>query len=311
MSEIIIERAPMGVSLQDGGRKTYARFGIASAGSMDWARHAMANRMLGKHLSVTVIEIGPAGIGLTLKSGCLQFSFAGPRYVVQIDGRPISCPARAILDQGQHLEITPDSGAMWGYLAVQGAFDVPKYLGSYSENSVSGMRAISIEPGGQLTILDATHIRPESSAYIDPYIAYEQQSIGIIPSSQYAHFSQAVKEQLVSQPLSIEPRFDRMAYRVMGVQLQCDKGHDILSDGITMGAIQVPGDGQPFILMADHQTTGGYPKIACVCKADLPRIAQMGAGKFFRFHWESIEVALKRWALVNKQIETMLPLLAK
>lgn len=311
MSEIMIDRAPMGVSLQDGGRKAYARYGIASAGAMDWARHAMVNRMLDKPLYATVIEIGPAGIGITLISGCLQFSFAGPRFVVQIDGRPISSPARAILQQGQHLEITPDSGAMWGYLGVQGEFAAQKYLGSHAENSVSGMRAISVAQGKQLSLLDSAHIMPVASAYIDPYIAYEQQAIGIVPASQYTHFTRQMRAVLVSQSLTIEARFDRMAYRLMGVQLECENGYDILSDGITMGAIQVPGDGQPFILMADHQTTGGYPKIACVCKADLPRIAQMAAGKHFRLHWQTIERAFQRWVVVNQQIKNMLPISTK
>ena len=96
-----------------------------------------------------------------------------------------------------------------------------------------------------------------------------------------------------------------MAYRLQGVNIVCDKGHDILSDGVTMGAIQVPGDGKPFILMADHQSTGGYPKIGCVCKADLPRLAQMAPGRNFKLAWQTVDQALQEWFVINQQISAM------
>jgi len=103
----------------------------------------------------------------------------------------------------------------------------------------------------------------------------------------------------------IASRFDRMAYQLRGVRLTCEQGHDILSDGVTMGAIQVPGDGRPFVLMADHQPTGGYPKIACICKADLPRLAQMAPGRHFSLHWTTPELAVQRWAAINQQLDTL------
>ncbi len=308
MSEIKIERAPTAVSLQDAGRTGWLRYGVARAGPMDWARQAMANQVLGKDVTDTVIEVGPAGMDLLLISGVLQFSFAGPRYQVQIDGQSIPGPMRAILHAGQQLKIIPRTGAMWGYVGVQGDFQASEYLGSHADNSVSGMRAVSLSQGATLSIADAVHTSPHTATYVDPYIAYEHLPIGIVPSSQYHDFSDEMRNQLAHQALSIEPRFDRMAYRLQGAQILCEKGHDILSDSITMGAIQVPGDGQPFVLMADHQTTGGYPKIACICMADLPRVAQMAPNKPFYFRWETVDQALESWSVIRRQIAAMQPL---
>ena len=144
--------------------------------------------------------------------------------------------------------------------------------------------------------------------YIDPLIMQTRATLGILPSSQYDHFSEQTKAELVGQPLTISARYNRMAYRLEGVQIRCEQGYDILSDGVTMGAIQVPGDGQPFVLMADHQPTGGYPKIACLCQADLPRFAQMAPGQPFKLSWVSMDQAMQAWTDLHTQIEQLMPL---
>lgn len=305
MKRLHIQRAPIGVSLQDAGRKGYLRYGVSTAGPMDWAHHAMANSILGKPLGDTAIEVGPAGMDLILDAGELQLSFAGPGFVINYAGINYSNPARFMLNAGQLLKIVPRTGAMWGYLGIQGTFDLPLFLGSHAENSVSGLNAIRIASGSSLPVRDNEPVSPSVQNYIDPYIGYEGQTIGILPSSQFDDFPEQMRAKLVSEVLSIAPRFDRMAYQLKGVNLRLEKGHDILSDGVTMGAIQVPGDGRPFVLMADHQPTGGYPKIACICKADLPRLAQLAPGRYFTMQWISLDQGLNRWATVIQQIESM------
>ena len=305
MSVLDIHRASVGVSIQDAGRKGYLRYGISGAGPMDWARHAMANHMLAKPPGEAVIEVGPAGVGLSLDAGQLQMSFAGPGFRLELGNQTLACPASFVLKAGQRLEVVPRAGAMWGYLGIQGAIEVPPLLGSYAENSVSGLCARKLRTGSRLPVRSDEIKNTVVQAYIDPYIAFENQPLGLLPSSQFDDFSDKMKALLVSKPLSIAPRFDRMAYQLRGLQLNCDKGHDILSDGVTMGALQVPGDGRPFVLMADHQPTGGYPKIACICKADLPRIAQMAPGKLFTLQWMTPDQGLKRWFSIKQQIQSM------
>jgi len=306
---LIIRRAPPGISIQDGGRTGYLRYGVAAAGPMDWAHHAMANQILGKPADAAAIEVGPAGIGLEVEQGELQISFAGPGYRLHLQGKVFNSPLRLVLQAGQKLEIVPLTGAMWGYVGFQGHLDLPKLLGSYAENTVNGLGVMPIRAAGErLALSGAKVLSPATQTYIDPLIMQAHAAFGILPSSQYDHFSEQAKADLVKQTLSISPRYDRMAYRLEGLQVHSEKGYDILSDGVTMGAIQVPGDGQPFVLMADHQPTGGYPKIACVCKADLPRFAQMSPGQPFQFRWVGMDQAIQAWTDLRKQIEQLTPL---
>ena len=193
---------------------------------------------------------------------------------------------------------------MWGYLGLRAKPNIPLLLNSYAENSVSGLNAARLEEGSELAVTPLPVVEPVAQAYVDPYLPYQNQPVDILPSSQYEHFTEQVRAMLVSRALTIAPRFDRMAYQLQGVRLRSERGHDILSDGVTMGAIQVPGDGRPFVLMADHQPTGGYPKIACVCKADLPRLAQMAPGRPFSLRWSSIELALMKWREIRRQLDS-------
>jgi len=305
---LIIRRAPLGVSIQDGGRVGYLRYGVAAAGPMDWARHAMANRMLDKPTNSAAIEIGPAGIDLEVEQGELQISFAGPGYRLQLAGRVLNGPLRLTLQAGQTLEILPQAGAMWGYVGFQGRLDLPLLLGSHAENTVNGLGVMPIRAGSCLPISATQASSPKMQMYMDPLIMQAGATFGILPSSQYDHFSEQSKADLVRQPLSIAARFDRMAYRLEGLQVRCEQGYDILSDGVTMGAIQVPGDGRPFVLMADHQPTGGYPKIACLCQADLPCFAQISPGQAFQFKWLGMDQAIQAWIDLRTQIEQLTPL---
>ncbi len=305
MNYLHIHRAPGGVSIQDAGRNGYLRYGVSSAGPMDWARHAMANILLAKTPGDAAIEVGPAGVGLSLEGEDMQFSFAGPGFVLKIGGQAFAGPARFILKAGQALEVTPRRGSMWGYLGIQGKLDLSPVLGSYSENNVGGLAARKINPGIRLGVCRTRVNKPAVQAYVDPYIALEKRPLEMMPSSQYGHFSSETRACLAGKAIAIAPRFNRMAYQLSGVHLRCENGHDILSDGVTMGAIQVPGDGRPFVLMADHQPTGGYPKIACICKADLPRIAQMTPGELFTLRWITPAQAIIRWISINEQIKSM------
>lgn len=305
MKRLCVHRAPIGISLQDAGRRGYLRYGVSAAGPMDWARHAMANHMLGKHPAETAIEVGPAGIGLTLDSGELQVSFAGPGFTLFCEGTVFTGPGRFVLKAGQPLEVIPRAGAMWGYLGIQGEFNITPVLGSQAEHRVGGLYARRLSAGCELPVRENSPMLPSLQHYMDPYILYQRQEIAILPSSQFDDFSPRMKARLVNKMTSIAPRFDRMAYQLQGLCIRCDKGHDILSDGVTMGAIQVPGDGHPFILMADHQPTGGYPKIACVSRADLPRIAQMSPGQLFTMCWTTPEQALVRWTTIRRQLGSL------
>lgn len=298
-------RVPAGVSLQDAGRTGYLRYGVAEGGPMDWVRHRMVNHMLGKAPGTTVLECGPAGVDLQLEQGILQLAFAGPGFALQLDQRQLSGPLCFTLRAGQRLRIVPRRAAMWGYLGFQAELALPDVLGSHADHSASGLRAMPVQAQETLTLRPGEPHESAEQYFIDPCLGRSSAAIGILPAAQYDHFSEQQKRQLVDEQWSIARRFDRMAYRLEGRQLKCERGHDILSDGVTMGSIQVPADGRPFVLMADHQPTGGYPKIATVCMADLPRLAQTLPGSPIRFRWIDLDQALAAWEEMRARIDSM------
>ncbi len=159
----------MGVSVQDAGRKGYLRYGVSAAGPMDWARHAMVNCMLKNPPGSAAIEVGPAGVGLSLQKGQLQMSFAGPGFSLKIDDQMYTGPVHFVLKAGQTLELVPRNGAVWGYLGLQGGFGVPLLLGSYSENSVSGLAACKVSTGSRLPVPGKPVNYSGVQAYVDPY----------------------------------------------------------------------------------------------------------------------------------------------
>ena len=192
---------------------------------------------------------------------------------------------------------------MWGYLGLAGELALPALLGSHAENTASGLRVLPLAEGQEIPLVPRALSVSAVQAYVDPMLAWQDRPLGVLPSSQFSDFSQPARDRLVASALTIAPRFDRMAYQLAGIELACERGHDILSDGITQGAIQVPGSGRPFVLMADHQPTGGYPKIACICMADLPRLAQMTPGRAFSLRWVELSEAMLTWQQLRHQLD--------
>jgi allophanate hydrolase subunit 2 len=135
-------------------------------------------------------------------------------------------------------------------------------------------------------------------ALIAPWLARENAALRLLLGPQDDYFTRSAIDALLCANWRLSPRSDRMAYRLDGPRLEHAKGHDIVSDGVTFGAIQVPGDGAPLVLMADRQPTGGYPKIAHVIGADLGALAQTRPGESLRFRqvsWEEAVAARRAW----------------
>ncbi len=183
---------------------------------------------------------------------------------------------------------------MWGYLAVGGGLAEPAVLGSLSTHLRSGLgpfggRALA---AGLLLPVAATAEAggEEWAVYGDP--AGTDGPIRYVPGPQDDHFTPQVTDLFIASVYRLARRSDRMAYRLEGTALSHARGHDIISDGIALGSIQVPGDGLPLVLMADRQPTGGYPKIGTVIRADLPRLAQARPGDPLRFTPVSVDAAV-------------------
>jgi biotin-dependent carboxylase-like uncharacterized protein len=189
------------------------------------------------------------------------------------------------LAQGQRLRVRAGAAGAWCYLAVGGRLAVAPTLGSIATHLRSGLggldgRALAagdVLPLGDLGALEAP------AALTAPWLERPGDLIRIILGPQADYFAADEIARFCAGPWTVSARSDRMAYLLDGPRLSHAKGFNIISDGVVMGAIQVPGDGRPIVLMADRQVTGGYPKIATVIGPDLGRLAQLRPGARFRF----------------------------
>ncbi|MCU0802766.1 MAG: biotin-dependent carboxyltransferase family protein [Rhodobacteraceae bacterium] len=296
MTVLHILQAGPATTLQDRGRHGFLRFGVTPAGPMDWFSHQLANRLLENPPDAAVIEIGPTGLICTAPAGPLRLAVVAPGFSVERGKDRLPGRVALTLQKGQRLIIRPGpAGGMWAYLALPGGVDAPPVMGSRATHLRSGLGPGPVQTGDTLQAVDpgraAQEGQPDQGLILPP-LPPGPDALRYVPGPQDDLFGPDSHAALQAGPYAVSPRSDRMAYRLTGPPLPALAGHDIVSDGIAMGAIQVPGDGQPFVLMADRQPTGGYPKIGTVIRADLPILAQLRPGVPFRFIPVTIDAAV-------------------
>jgi len=207
-------------------------------------------------------------------------------------------PSAAVvrLEPEATLSIRPGASGAWCYLAVAGHIDVSPTLGSVATHVRTGIGGIDgrmLAPGDLLPVRAPRDIQPAVARIEAPWLERSGDVIRVVLGPQSDYFSADQIAAFLAGPWTVSDRSDRMAYLLDGRPLVHAKGFNIVSDGIVMGAIQVPGEGKPLVLMADRPPTGGYPKIATIIGADLGRIAQFRPGTRFRFTAVSVAEAVK------------------
>lgn len=290
----IVSAGP-GVTLQDGGRHGLLRFGVTSAGPMDPAAHATANNAAGVPPASAALEVSMGGVELEVQGDALVVAVAGGSFVVIADGTELAHPCVLTLEPGVRLSVRAGARGAWTYVAVGGRIDVPPVLGSVSTHTRSGLGGLD---GRALAAGDAMAVRSPSqhdgppATFDSPWLDRPGDVARVVLGPQDDYFDPDQVEAFLHGPWTVTGRSDRMAYILEGPKLAHAKGFNIVSDGIPMGAVQVPGSGKPIVLMADRQPTGGYPKIATVIGADLGPLAQLRPGAEFRFEAVTIEDAV-------------------
>jgi 5-oxoprolinase (ATP-hydrolysing) subunit C len=237
--------------------------------------------------TVAAIEVSLGGIEVTVDDGAIAVAVAGGEFAITLDGQTLPPAVTALLEPGAKLRLRAGNSGSWCYLAVAGGFDLPPVLGSVSTHTrtaIGGLDGRALLAGDRLAIGSAQARQPsETGLIVAPLLDRPADTIRVILGPQADYFAKEQIEAFLAGPWKISARGDRMACFLEGPRLTHAKGFNIASDGIAMGAIQVPGEGQPIVLMADRQSTGGYPKIATIIGPDLGRLAQARAGTTIRF----------------------------
>jgi biotin-dependent carboxylase-like uncharacterized protein len=295
VTELVIDSAGPATSLQDAGRFGWQRYGVGPAGAMDRPALALANALVGNPPGMAGIEFALMGGRLQVAGGRARVALAGAASSLRIDGRPVPALTSATLYEGQALEVAAARAGMFFYLAVAGGFALPPALGSLSlhhRTGTGGFHGRTLRAGDRLPLTLAEPAGPDLMLPEAP--PAEAGPFRVVLGPQADHFSEAGIATFLGSDYVITDQADRMGMRLTGPAIEHSaKGYNIVSDGIPTGGIQVPGNGLPLILLADRQTTGGYPKIATIISWDLPRLAQCRPQTRVRFKSVTREEAVR------------------
>ncbi|WP_296420459.1 biotin-dependent carboxyltransferase family protein [Pseudooctadecabacter sp.] len=275
-----IDHAGPLVSLQDAGRTGGLRFGVSPSGAMDRAAAAAANAAIGNPAGSTVIEVSLGGIALTTDTP-LTLAMTGGAFGVDVSGTKWAMPCVLTLEPGQSLTLRGGAEGSWAYLAMAGTIVAPSWMGSTARHSKSGLGSPALTTGSTLRI-EAPEVRPTRLGNL-PRSPNDTGPLRVVMGPQDQYFTRDAVESFLTKPFRLSPASDRMGLRLEGPPLPLTGALSIPSEPILRGSVQVSGDGVPTVLMADHQSTGGYPKIATVISVDTDRLAQMRAGQTIAF----------------------------
>ncbi|RBM32618.1 biotin-dependent carboxyltransferase family protein [Vibrio tarriae] len=273
--------------LHDLGRYGFSHFGITPSGPVDEYAYSWANYLLANPVNCATLEITLGPAEFLLRSDA-QLAIAGGDLNATLDGHPIANWSRFYAKQGQTLRFGLTRNGLRAYLAVQGGFTVSSQLGSVSTHVRQGLggltsQGLALQTGNDL----AFSARQIAQKPVQMTFRFRPDynlplRLRVIESYQYQAFSPSAMESFYRSEFIVTPNSDRMGYRLQGETIS-PPDQAILSEGIALGAIQVPPNGQPIILLNDRQTIGGYPKLGCVARIDLPRLAQAKPGHSVQF----------------------------
>jgi biotin-dependent carboxylase-like uncharacterized protein len=281
---------PVPASIQDLGRRGYRHYGVPVSGALDSVSFRLANALVRNPPGAAALEMRLAGPRLQAHAPVRVALAHAEATIEAADGtrKPLPAWHSATLAAGDILKVGAVQGGA-GYLAVAGGFDVPAVLGSRATYARAGFGQL-LREGMSLPMGCADLNTPELA--VQPAPTFADGPIRVIPGPQREMFTDAAFATFISSDYAVTQEADRMGLRLAGPTLTHVAGADIVSDAVTPGAIQVPGDGRPIVLLADCQSVGGYAKIATVIAADLPRLGRLLPGNTIRFAAVDIDTAL-------------------
>lgn len=265
--------------LQDNGRFGQAALGLTTGGPMDAASAAWANRLLGNMANATLIECSVGGLQLQVNVNS-YFVVTGASLTLTINGKSAQQWTVHKVQQGDVIELGMVSQGLRAYLAVAGGFNVAAQFGSSAtvlREKIGGLNGNKLQPDDLLpcSAVNSLPKRQLPDAYRPKF--HNILTLRLVEGYQADSFSQTERQRFYLNSYKVTPQADRMGYKLSGSAIHCQQSQ-LLSEGICYGAVQIPPDGQPIVLLNDRQTLGGYPKIGTVLSLDCALLAQAAAG---------------------------------
>lgn len=315
-----INKDGLQTTVQDLGRIGFQKYGVIVSGVMDPFAHRLANLLVGNPETVPTIEITLMGPQLTFLEDCI-FSLTGGDLSPSLNGNSIKMWRPIFAKKGCKLTFGKPLSGCRTYLAVAGGISVPEVMGSkstYLRAGIGGSNGRTLKKGDVVQLgetspnikpfidklaqveSDSSFIQLDWTLMTQVIPKYKSESIVRVTEGRQAKlFDEKSKDAFYQDAFKISSDSDRMGYRLNGQQLALKEAKELVSEGVAFGSIQVPPDGQPIILMADRQTTGGYPKIGQVASVDLPKVSQLKPGESIRF--EKITLEESQQLLLNER----------
>jgi antagonist of KipI len=296
VSDLAVVDPGLLTTVQDLGRFGHQRVGVPPSGPMDRAAFLVANRLVGNPDAAAALECTIKGPRLEVRQAAV-IAVTGAPMGFTVDGQEAPAWTAVRVRPGDIVGFQMASAGCRAYLAVAGGIDVPPALGSratYLRGRLGGLGGRALQKGDLLPVGSPAPAaggdgRTVPAALRPAYPA--ERECRVILGPQDDRFTAEGIRAFLEGPYDVTPQADRMGYRLKGPAIAHVRGHDIVSDGIPLGGIQVPGEGQPIVLLVDRQTTGGYTKIATVIGVDIGAIGQTRPGQRIRFRRVTLEEA--------------------
>ncbi len=302
-------------TIQDLGRAGFQQYGMIVSGAMDSYALRIGNMLLGNDEGAAGLEITMVGPKLLfLKDMCIAIT--GGDLSPMLDGEPVQMWGVLYAEKGSILEFGKLIVGARAYLTIRGGIDVPLVMNSrstYLRAGIGGFQGRALKTGDriQVNVLqynESSSQVPKHTRRLHPLLIPTYQvpiEVGVILGPQADAFTSESIADFLDHRFIITPQSDRMGYRLQGVKLKHKASTDMISEGIVMGSIQVPASGDPIIVLADRQTTGGYPKIATVITVDLPLVAQAKPGDPIDFTQVTVTEAQERYIEQEKSLKIL------
>jgi len=309
-SNFKVLRAGINSTYQDLGRKNLYHIGIPFSGAMDQRNYFIANSLVGNEKNMPVIEFAYQGPLLKLNGEKIYFAISGDvtfniiRKDLKLEQG--NCYQTYCLEENEQIDILSTNKSVYGYLAIKGGFNIKLFWNSYSTNTKAKIGPNNGEKLDKGDIIEIFNTKKKVLNRKINYLNTKIEKIRVIPGTNYNYFSEEGKKIFYSKNFTVSKLTDRMGMRLEGPKIENIFDTNIKSEGLIKGVIQVPADGNPIIMLSDHGTIGGYPKIGVVISADYDKLVQLTPGSKIKFKEVNLFDAENLFKLYNMETQNII-----